>query len=99
MHIYPLPADRCFMVVHSLVESRPHDSADRPTCAGDDTRFRDTQGLIHQCAHCRRIQRTREPDHWDWVPEWVRKCPVGTSHTLCPVCDLYFYPTPDNAPT
>ena len=50
-------------------------------------------GLICQCAHCRRVKDFREEERWDWVPDWVTKCPDNTSHTFCPTCFGFYYPS------
>lgn len=75
-------------MINSLVLSREHEQpAMRPT----EELYRDPNGLISHCGHCRRVQRVRQPSQWDWVPEWVAQPPPRTSHSLCYVCYEYFY--------
>ncbi|MCU0662582.1 MAG: hypothetical protein MUC50_09685 [Myxococcota bacterium] len=89
---YPLKDSAGLLVVHALVEQRPHeqDSAVAPPPRLDW--YEDHNGFIHQCGHCRRVQRLRESEQWDWVPSWVAKCPENTSHGLCSLCLDFYYP-------
>lgn len=86
--VYPLSKGHLL-----IVNSRRMEAAE-PT---DETgifldSYRDTHGLIHQCAHCRRVSTTNDADCWDWVPEWAREIPVTSSHTFCPTCVGFYYP-------
>jgi hypothetical protein len=79
-------ADRHHLVVsHHLVEELPAGPGE-----GDVASFLAPNGVITQCAHCRRV---REPAtrRWAWVPAllaWRR----AVSHGLCPPCLEYHYP-------
>lgn len=98
MHLYPLGQAEGLLVVNSLVVERPH-AADAPP-AGDaqPSDYLDEHGLMHQCAHCRRMQNLRVPGRWDWVPAWVETIPPEASHTLCYFCLHLFYPKPKKSP-
>lgn len=92
MLVYALPDDddgrpAGHLVVNSLIEERPHDRDPHPPRRD---RYVDHLGLLHQCAHCRRVKDVNE-GNWDWVPEWVEVPPAKTSHGLCPVCFDYFF--------
>jgi len=90
--VYPLEYGGGLLVVNSLAVERPQDvsecAAPRPRRLG----YRDEDGRIHQCAHCRRTMYVDAIGRWDWVPAWVRAIPEGTVHTLCPVCHAHYYP-------
>lgn len=88
--VYPLDGSG-LLVVNSLVVEQPHDEAERPPQNPDESVYRDEDGLLNQCAHCRRVQNVRSEQRWDWVPEWVEKFPEKTSHSFCPTCLGYYY--------
>ncbi len=88
---YPLAGGAALVVVNSLRISYPHEAHARVGFEPDENPYRDSRGFVTQCAHCRRTQRTAEPDHWDWVPAWVKQPPAHTSHSLCPICFDYYY--------
>lgn len=92
MQVYPLPAGAGFVIVNSLLAEEPHDPAARPPQPADPVRYVDPHGRIVQCCHCRLVRRTTEPTQWDWVPAWVERSPIETSHSICPVCMEYYYP-------
>jgi hypothetical protein len=92
MQVYALPGDQGHLIVNSLIVERPHDPTSRSSHTPDPRHYTDAQGLIRQCAHCRRVQNANETARWDWVPAWVARPPSNTSHGLCPVCSLYYFP-------
>jgi hypothetical protein len=92
--VYPLGQGEGLLIVNSLIVQRPFYEGERPACEPDDETYLDANGLIHQCAFCRRVKNIREPEHWDWVPAWVRQCPDNTSHTYCPTCFAHYFPAP-----
>jgi hypothetical protein len=92
MQVYCLPERSGFVVVNSLVVEAPHDPAARPAQSPDAVRYMNTDGVIVQCSHCRRIRHAGADERWDWVPEWVEHSPRDTSHGLCPICFEYYYP-------
>lgn len=91
MQVYALDHDRGFLVVNSLLIERAHD-AGAAVPAPREEEYRDENGLLCQCSHCRRYRCTRVAERWDWIPAWVRRQPARTSHGLCRVCFDYFYP-------
>lgn len=92
MQVYALPRNRGWLILNSLILERPHDRASHPVHPPDSERYRDAQGMIRQCSHCRRIHDPSDAARWNWVPAWVQRAPANTSHGLCPVCDRYYYP-------
>lgn len=88
---YPLTNRTAVIVINSLTIEQPHPAADAGPRAPDESRYRDSHGLLVQCSHCRRVQRAAQPGHWDWVPDWVAKQPPRTSHSLCQPCYDYYY--------
>jgi hypothetical protein len=88
MITYPLEKQAGFLTVHSLYIDTlyPEDSLN-PL----ENQYRDENGLIHQCSHCRRIQRINSKDTWDWIPKWVEHPDPNTSHSLCEPCLDFFY--------
>ena len=89
MMTYPLGAGEGLLVINSLVQETTHTrSAHEPL----EILYRDKHGIIHQCCHCRRVQRCGTEPIWDWVPDWVTACPKNTSHGLCEPCFGFYYP-------
>jgi hypothetical protein len=90
MQVYALDHGRGFLVVNSLLIERAHDPGTvlAPLVAD----YLDQNGLFCQCSHCRRYRCTRETGRWDWMPEWVKRQPAGSSHGLCQICFDYYYP-------
>lgn len=84
---YPLARRQGIIIINSLTVEQPHAAGAEP----DERRYRNSHGLIVQCSHCRRVQRTTQPEHWDWVPAWVAQQPPRTSHSLCQPCYDYYY--------
>jgi hypothetical protein len=95
MRVHPTIAG-AFLVVHSVLRQEAHDEE---THAAIEETYRDANGLIEQCAHCRRVRRARWAHgvtaEWDWVPDYVARMPPRTSHGLCAMCIAYFYPPLD----
>lgn len=90
MTTYPLGSGQGLLVVNSLCCSLSHD---RPSQIAFEHTYRNSHGLIVQCAHCRRVKRAlTSATIWDWVPEWLASCPENTSHGLCAPCFSYYYP-------
>jgi len=96
MRVYPLPDHAGLMVTNSLVVESAHDPANREPERGVASTYVQHNGLIVQCAHCRRIRRAGGPECWDWVPVWVESCPRNVSHGLCHPCFQYHYEAPMN---
>jgi hypothetical protein len=92
MTLYPLGEREGLLVVNSLIAESPHGDRQGPAYDADRAVYSDADGLIHQCAHCRKVRHLRENNRWDWVPHWVRSSPLETSHGICPNCFDFYYP-------
>ncbi len=93
MDVLPVGGGEGLLAVNSLIVHEPHNRAAlEPMIAS----YQHRDGLIIQCAHCRRVQRTDGQSQWDWVPEWVRQPPETTSHGLCNVCVGFYYSDVDS---
>lgn len=86
---YPLARRQGIIIINNLMIEQVHPDGDDST--PDESLYRDSHGLLTQCSHCRRVQRTTQPEHWDWVPAWVARQPPRTSHSLCQPCYDYYY--------
>jgi hypothetical protein len=85
---YPLGRSG-WLLVHAEVFSGPHAG---PALAFDPALHLDGHGIVHQCAHCRKVRRTTGPEHWDWLPMLVADPHPTTSHGLCSPCLGFYYP-------
>lgn len=94
--VYPL-GSRGVMVVNAKSVERPQAQVSSDEFAAAS--YRDAAGLVHQCAHCRRIRHSAQHDSWDWVPEWVAQMPPRCSHGLCPTCLVFYYIKPHSTPS
>ncbi len=93
--VYPL-RNRCgLLIVNSVLVDAPHDPLVRRSHPPDTGMYADEGGIVHQCAHCRRVECPAEANRWDWIPAWLAKAPTPVSHGLCPVCLDYYYPEVD----
>ncbi|MGE3856662.1 MAG: hypothetical protein AB7G21_06880 [Dehalococcoidia bacterium] len=89
MITFPLPGDLgLLLVVNSLAYAGPHS---RPESRAVESRYRDADGIILQCANCRRVRALESDGAWHWVPAWVRQPPQDTSHGICSVCVGAYY--------
>jgi hypothetical protein len=82
MHVYPLEAATGLMVINSLRVESPTPDTTQP----NESDYVSPHGFIVMCSNCRRTQRHRQPDRWDWVPHFVEHPPELVSHGLCPIC-------------
>jgi hypothetical protein len=98
MSAYPLRDGAGLLVVNALVIEMPREAQTTSGIAWDPAAYTDGHGIVHQCAHCRKIRRTSGPRHWDWVPELVANPLSLVSHDLCEVCLDYYYPAPAEPP-
>lgn len=89
---YPLEGRQGLLIVNALVVDL---GRSRPKKDGRDPEtYRDGDGLLHQCSHCRRVMDPTQAQRWDWVPRWAAEIPAGTSHTLCPSCFGHYFRLP-----
>ena len=87
LRMHSLSGGRGLLTSHSLVVARPHPESH----AADSHEYRDADGILLQCMHCRRVRRASEEVRWDLVPEYVAKVPPRTSHGLCELCLEYHH--------
>ena len=88
MALYPLEQQQGVLVVNSLVVMQSHKETAQPI----ENIYRDGDGIIHQCAHCRKVRCTDDSQRWDLVPAWIKSIPPNASHDLCLPCFEYYYP-------
>ena len=88
--VYPLSGGRGLLLTHSLVFAVREDAAVSPDLAP----YRNTDGLLVQCSHCRRVSRQDGVRGWDWLPGLALSSAAGDiSHTFCPYCLDHYYPS------
>lgn len=88
MRLFRLGEAEGILAFNTLVLSRPH----AETAEAQIARYAaPPHGIVKQCAHCRRVERSHERGHWDLVPEYVERSPAGTSHGLCGLCADYHW--------
>jgi len=87
MSAYPLER-RGWLVVNADVFSGPNYEE---ALTYDPDLHVDEYGLIHQCAHCRKVRRNGEAERWDWLPALVAQPHPATSHGLCQPCLGYYH--------
>jgi len=91
MHLYPMGKEGV-VVVHSLVIEEPYKSSPpKGEITLDERHFIDKDGIIHQCADCRRIQNLNDKERWDWIPKYIKEPHPKTSHGVCPPCMQHYY--------
>lgn len=88
LRAYPLKGSRGILVVNSPICSGTHVSEAK---SPDENNYRNSDGFIVQCCHCRRVRRPGIKKAWDFIPEWIAKFPPNTSHGLCEPCFGFFY--------
>ncbi len=87
MIAFPLMNGNGLLVVNSLFVVRPQT---HPVYDAAES-YKNANGMICQCCHCRRVRHGDDSSRWDWVPTWVTASPRFTSHGLCPECFTYHY--------
>ena len=92
LQVFALTEQGGRVLVHSQLVEHAHDPATHAPAPPELARYSGTDGLVRQCAHCRRVARNDEAHRWDWVPAWVSRPPRHTTHTVCAVCYGYYYP-------
>ncbi len=90
MTTYPLGNAEGLLVINSVEQESAHTRSPHEPL---EVLYQDELGLIKQCCHCRRVQRTGPEPSWDWVPDWVKSPPPRTSHGVCEPCFGSYYPT------
>ena len=89
LRVEPLKAARGLLLFHRQRQARPFEEDEAEVDKGLDA-YRDVYGILHQCAHCRRMRRQRDGHQWRWVPEAMRNPPRKISHGMCPTCFEHF---------
>ncbi|HBP86331.1 MAG TPA: hypothetical protein PKK23_18580 [Nitrospirales bacterium] len=94
MTLYALRRDEGLLVVNALVQERPRgpSALKEPQEIRLSDIYSDKNGIIHQCAHCRKVKNVKHQNRWDWVSECVDTVPPNIRHDLCPFCFDYYYP-------
>lgn len=95
MTAYPLESAAGLLIVHALHLEKPQSSMGDSPCF-TIAHYQDDNGIIHQCSYCRCVQRTSEPEAWDWVRALVEEPHSAVSHGICPACFGYYSPRLDN---
>lgn len=88
MTALPIGKRQAILVVNSLRIETPMDRDSAPPL---EATYLNRQGMMVQCAHCRRVRHAEPATSWDWVREWVRKPLHNTSHTICEPCLGFYY--------
>jgi len=88
MMTFPLGESEGFLVINSLRHAEAHRRVELPPI---EDLYRNAQGIVVQCCHCRRVRRVGSDQTWDWVPDWVSTQPSNTSHSLCEPCVGFHY--------
>jgi hypothetical protein len=91
MTLYPLGKGEGLLAVNTLIVEAPHGDRKGKAHAPDRAVYLSADGVIHQCSHCRKVERIADESRWDWVPDWVESPPPETSHGICPMCLNYYY--------
>jgi len=90
LRVLPMKQSAGLLAINSLRVERAHD---RPSFAGLDEVYRQSNGVIVMCSHCRRTRRRLgDREAWDWVSDYVARRPLQVSHGLCETCLEYYYP-------
>jgi hypothetical protein len=88
LKVFPLENSEGLLLVNSLwVETAQQQETFPPI----EERYRNRNGLIIQCCHCRRFRRADAHSTWDWVRPWVEKMPENISHGICKICTGFYY--------
>jgi len=93
---YPIGESAGLLVVHTPRVERTHD---RPAAEPVLDRFVDANGLLTQCAYCRRYAEPGGVRRWLWVPDWVAEPPdVSVTHGICEPCVGFYFARPTEWP-
>jgi hypothetical protein len=77
-----------YLVRNNLMVEHAH----LPSALSGFPEYLSSDSLINLCMHCRCSRRVNLPSHWDFVPAHLDRNLTNVSHSLCPVCLVYFYP-------
>ncbi|MBI2258017.1 MAG: hypothetical protein HYU67_03860 [Flavobacteriia bacterium] len=88
MDVFPIATKKGLIVINSLKKS---EAITQHNFKPNTKDYLQKDGLYYQCSNCRKTQHSKNLHQWDWIPDWVEKCPNNTSHTICPICfDFYW---------
>jgi hypothetical protein len=88
MRVHPIRPSGWLLVTNSVLVESEH--AQGKT---DSSNYRNADGKILMCVHCRCSKRTAAPERWDFVPANLKPEVAKVTHGLCPICKDYFYPS------
>jgi hypothetical protein len=72
--------------VYDVVRSCPIQELHQPS-PHQDGLYRDTEGIVHMCAFCRRVLRRGHDERWDFVPYYLKAAfDPNLSHGYCNTC-------------
>lgn len=93
MRILPLH-NKFALHEHSLIESSALNDSCELSEHDIESKFMDSNGIIHQCCHCRKIQSSSDLNNWTWVVSLIKRnkrYSGKVSHTICPVCMFHYF--------
>jgi len=91
MRVMAIAEGTGILITHTLRVEVPHHLASHPFV---DQVYRETNGLIAQCGHCRRLRRAgSQPGEacWDWVPAALSQRLANVTHGICEMCSAYYF--------
>jgi len=80
-------------ITHTPVRERPIDEV-YPLVARRPEEYRGPDGVVTQCACCRRVQDPAEEGRWDLVAALLEAPPAGAAQGLCGLCRELHYGQP-----
>ena len=78
------PEDDFILVVHFLLEQRPHGD-ERPVMPPDPAAYEGSANSVAMCSVCRKSRRHRRRT-WHWVPAYVDHPPARVVYGVCESC-------------
>lgn len=91
-HMRVLPLKNGFLLVENSLRIEEMHGCTGRAAAAVESMYRDKDGIITMCAHCRRTLRNdASKSHWDWVSSWVAELPSNVSHGLCQSCCIFYF--------
>jgi hypothetical protein len=92
-HMRVLPIGGPYLCIENSLRIENLHEPGRADIRLETAHYRDENGLVVMCCHCRRTRRVRNigSPRWDWVPEFLTSPPGLVSHGLCELCVRFFY--------
>jgi len=91
MHLYPMRKDGIVVVNSLVIEESNTSSPINGLLKLNEKDYIDKDGIVHQCANCRRIHNVKNTEQWDWIPKFIDKPYPKTSHSICSPCMHHYY--------